>query len=392
LRFFLIASRTLNGWGDESATSKAIARNAPAVRRLEHLEDLRLPCAFGAAVPSPWPTAAPGAWVTALTRDLLRDFPVPPETPLFASIGWPGWTADQYKRLLADGDAPPIPEAPGVRERSLHSDLGLTGPLRVCHSACAAGTQLFGDALGLLRSGSRFGLVASGDSRLHPAGILGYDRLGALAPLHPDGPSASSRPFSSDRSGFVIGEGAAVFLLEAVPDGDRPSATPVAEILSSASTCDAFRLTDPEPGGEQIARCIRLALDRAGLQPDDVDIVLTHGTGTRANDAAEATALLQIFPQEAQHRPACLALKSMIGHCGMASGPVELGTALTSLRQGLIPPILNLTSPDPITDGLDLVPQGRPLPSGKTIILKNSFGFGGQNSCLLLRWNNSVDG
>jgi 3-oxoacyl-[acyl-carrier-protein] synthase II len=224
-------------------------------------------------------------------------------------------------------------------------------------------------------------LAGGSDAMVNPLGVLGFGMLGTLSRRNED-PSAASRPFDCDRDGFVIGEGAAVIVLEREGHARSRSAPVLAELAGYASTCDAWRLTDERPDAAGASAAIRRCLEDAGAAADDVDYVNAHGTGTRMNDTTEAAAIRQVFGARTDHLPVS-STKSMIGHLLAGAGAVELAASLLALRGGFVPPTINCTHPDPDCP-IDPVPlHAREVPI--QTVLSNSFGFGGQNACLLIR-------
>jgi len=353
-----------------------LSTGTSAIRRFDRIDPAGLPVTLAAQAPL-WlrdaPPDAPSraaalAWLAA--REALAQAGSPPTAPmaLAAAIGWPGGSAP-----------PPEPTALDAPARWLARLLGLEGPVRVCLSACAASTQALGDAARWIRSGrARQCLVVGGDTRLHPAGILGYARLGALETRHHSRPTAASRPYDRSRGGFVIGEGAGALLLEEASHARERGARILAWLRGHAATNDAFRLTDPDPAGTATARAITLALHDARLAPEAVDCLNLHGTGTPANDQAEAAALRLAFGPSLSRIPAG-SLKSMIGHLAMAAGAVESAATVLTLQNRLLPPNLNLEDLDPACAGPDYV-GSRARPAAIRYALKTSQGFGGQNA------------
>jgi 3-oxoacyl-[acyl-carrier-protein] synthase II len=250
-------------------------------------------------------------------------------------------------------------------------------------SACAASTQAIGKAFYDLKLGrSLVCLVGGADSRLHPEGILGYDKLGALATGFEKNPEKACRPFDRQRRGFVIGEGAGFLVMETLSGALRRGVPILAEVLASATTTDAYRLTDPEPEGVMAARCILDCLRTAGLGAADLDYIQAHGTGTLSNDRAEAAAIRLALGEQADRIPVS-SLKPYLGHASMAAGALETVASVLMFKKGLMPPCLNLDEPE---EGLNLhfIRAGGVYREVKTL-LKNSFGFGGQNACVILR-------
>jgi 3-oxoacyl-[acyl-carrier-protein] synthase II len=251
------------------------------------------------------------------------------------------------------------------------------GPVVTNYSACAAGAISVGQAFREIRAGRLEWALAGGfESMIHPFGVLSFQLLGALS--ESDRPLAEiSRPFDRDRDGFVIGEGAAAFVLESMERvGDRPV---YGELAGLGTSVDAYRVTAPSPDGSGAALCMRRALEDARLPATAVDYINAHGTSTLLNDVAETLAIKQVFGPRGSAPPVS-STKSMVGHAVAAAGNVELLAVLAALRDQALPPTINLDHPDPACD-LDYVPrEAREAPV--RVALSNSFGFGGQNACL----------
>jgi 3-oxoacyl-[acyl-carrier-protein] synthase II len=258
-------------------------------------------------------------------------------------------------------------------------EAGITGPSAVNVSACAAGTQALGEAFWLVRDGELDAVLAGGfDSMVNPLGVGGFSLLGALSESnHLVG--GASRPFDADRDGFVLGEGAAAFFLESLASAQARGAPVLAEVLGYGSTMDAFRVSDPDEHQRGAVAAMRAALRDAGLAPGDVDYINAHGTGTRKNDPAETRAIREVFGSAP---PPTSSSKSQIGHLIGAAGAVEAMAVLFALAEQILSATINLQKPDPECD-LDYVPN-RPRPARVRVALSNSFGFGGQNACLIL--------
>ena len=258
---------------------------------------------------------------------------------------------------------------------------GFSGPALVNHGACAAGAVAIGTAARLVRQGRLDVAIAGGfESMIHPFGVLSFQMLGALSERQ-DGPlEAISRPFDRTRDGFVIGEGAAMLVIESEEHARARGATIHGVIAGLGTSMDSYRTTAPPPDGRGAAQAMRAALREAGLEPAAIDWLNAHGTGTPLNDAAETAAIKTVFGAEA---PPVTSSKSAIGHAVAAAGAVEAVLSLLALRDRVLPPTLNLRTPDPVCD-LDYVPlTARPAPHLKRV-LSNSFGFGGVNGCLVI--------
>jgi 3-oxoacyl-[acyl-carrier-protein] synthase II len=255
------------------------------------------------------------------------------------------------------------------------------GPNNTIVTACAAGTQAVGEAFRLIARGDADVMLAGGsDSRLDPQLMVAYSAMKAMSSsLRP--PEEVSRPFDAERDGFVLGEGAAVLMLESYRKAKRRGARIYAEIKGYGSSFDAYGITRPEPEGKGAALSITSALREARVDASQIDYINAHGTSTRLNDLMETVAVKRVFKDRANRIPMS-SQKSMIGHLIGASGAVEAAATALSLDEGVIPPTINLATPDPQCD-LDYVPNtAREIPMRMAI--SNSFGFGGQNASLVM--------
>ena len=255
------------------------------------------------------------------------------------------------------------------------------GPNNTIVTACAAGTQAVGEAFRLIARGDADVMLAGGcDSRLDPVFLVAYNAMKTVSSsLRP--PSEVSRPFDGERDGFVLGEGAAVLVLESLKSARRRKAKIFAEIVGYGSSFDAFGITRPEPEGKGAAISMKAALREAKTDPADIDYINAHGTSTRLNDLMETVAVKRVFGHRASSIPMS-SQKSMVGHLIGASGALEAAATAMSLDRGVVPPTINQATPDPGCD-LDYVPNtARELPLRRAI--SNSFGFGGQNASLVM--------
>ena len=259
---------------------------------------------------------------------------------------------------------------------------GLKGPNLATVSACASGAHAIGEALRLLRAGDADVILAGGsEATITPMAMAGFGNARALSTRNDD-PQRASRPFDAERDGFVIGEGAAVLVLETEAHARRRGATPLGELCGYGATGDAYHMTAPCVDGEGAARAMRRALDDAHLPVDSVQYINAHGTSTPAGDPAEVTAIKTVFGEHAR-RLMVSSTKSMTGHLLGAAGGIEAVATLLCLARGIVPPTINLEKPDPTCD-LDFVPaQART--HRVTAALSNSFGFGGHNVTLALK-------
>lgn len=278
---------------------------------------------------------------------------------------------------------PMVPlQYPGTLPSEIAIALGLRGPSYSISTACTAGADAAGLAAGLIASGVLdAALVGGSDAPLVPILFAGFDRLQVLSRLN-DPPERASRPFSKDRNGFVLSEGAGVVMLEAEDVARARGVRVYAELAGFGATSDAHHHLHPEAEGTQGARAITMALANAGVTPDDVDYVNAHGTSTPKNDAVETRIVKHVFGERARRVPISSS-KSMLGHMIGASPAVELILCVLAIRDGVVPPTVNLTEPDPDCD-LDYVTEGaRRLPV--RVALSTSFGFGSRNAALVLR-------
>ncbi|MEO1496444.1 MAG: beta-ketoacyl-[acyl-carrier-protein] synthase family protein [Planctomycetota bacterium] len=257
---------------------------------------------------------------------------------------------------------------------------GAQGPTSNCLTACAASSQAIGEATEMIRRGDADAMISGGcHSMIHPFGVTGFNLLTALSERN-DEPHRASRPFDRDRDGFVLGEGAAMVLLEEYEHAKARGAQIHGELLGYGATADAFRITDTHPEGRGATACLNIALADAGKEPDEIDYVNAHGTSTSVNDRVETLALKQALGEHAYKTPVS-STKSMMGHLIAAAGATELIICLKVLADGVLPPTINYENPDPDCD-LDYVPN-EPRDKACKTVLSNSFGFGGQNVTLI---------
>ncbi len=261
-------------------------------------------------------------------------------------------------------------------------DLGLHGPVTASALACASGSAALLEARRLIMSGEADVVVAGGtDAGIAPVMFAGLCNMGALS-ANNDDPQGASRPFSADRDGFVYGEGAVLFVLESAHTARERGARIYGTVAGGALTTDAFHISHPDPTGRQPRRALKLALDRAGIAPDEVDYICAHGTATRINDAVETAAVRDVFGSAAE-RLVLSSPKSMVGHMIGAAGALSAMVALLAMRDGVVPPTINLDNPDPACD-LDYAPLVARDVTVRTALV-NAFGFGGQNCVVALR-------
>jgi 3-oxoacyl-[acyl-carrier-protein] synthase II len=255
---------------------------------------------------------------------------------------------------------------------------GYTGPNLCITTACAAGAHAIGEGMRLIRDHSADVVVVGGaEAAVTPLALAAFHRMGALSNRE-DEPAAASRPFDIDRDGFVMGEGAAVLILEAWDAAEARGATIHGELLGYGRTCDAHHITAPAPGGSGAVACMQLALDDAGLAPGEIGHVNAHGTSTPLNDAAEAAAIDKVFGDGVP----ITSTKGVTGHLIGAAGAAECVAALLACRDRLVPPTANHSQTDPEITA-DVV-AGTPRSVEHATALSNSFGFGGHNATLVV--------
>ncbi len=261
-------------------------------------------------------------------------------------------------------------------------DLGAHGPVNASALACASGTAALLEARRLILGGEADVVIAGGtDAGIAKAMFAGLSLMGPLSERN-DAPEEASRPFDADRDGFVFGEGAVVMVVESAGHASARSATAYGTIAGGALTSDAFHISAPEPSGAHAARAIELALRNADVTPAELHYICAHGTGTRANDASETRAIRIALGDAADDVPAS-SPKSMVGHLIGAAGALSAMVCLLAIRDGVLPPTINLHTPDPVCD-LDYVPL-RARQTKISVTAANAFGFGGQNCVIVLR-------
>ncbi|MEJ2561742.1 MAG: beta-ketoacyl-ACP synthase II [Anaerolineales bacterium] len=265
---------------------------------------------------------------------------------------------------------------------------GLRGPNMAIVTACASATNAIGEATEMIRRGAADVIVSGGsESPIINIAMAGFNVIDAISSRNDD-PTAASRPFDLDRDGFVVGEGAGILILESLEHAAARSAPVLAEVTGYAATNDAFHVSAPAVGGAGAAACMRLALEDAGLKPEDIDYINAHGTSTKLTDASETAAIKTTFGKTAYEVPIS-STKSMTGHLTGAAGGVEAIFCVKAIQDSVIPPTINYTTPDPECD-LDYVPN-EARKSELTHAMSNSFGFGGHNACLILSKPSGVE-
>lgn len=249
-------------------------------------------------------------------------------------------------------------------------------------TACATGAHCIGDAFRAILYGDAEAVIAGGtEANISPLTIAGFNSMKALSTRN-DEPERACRPFEKNRDGFVVGEGAGIVILEELEFAFKRGARIYAELVGFGYTGDAYHITAPPPDGDGAIRCMRMAINDAGLKPEEIDYINAHGTSTPLNDATETQAIKKVFGEHAQKIPIS-ATKSMTGHLLGAAGSTEAIFTILTIRDGIIPPTINYDEPDPECD-LDYVPNvARRQPVNTAI--SNAFGFGGTNATLVLK-------
>jgi 3-oxoacyl-[acyl-carrier-protein] synthase II len=261
--------------------------------------------------------------------------------------------------------------------------LQLLGYTNTVTTACAAGTQAIGDAAEVIRRGSADVMLAGGcEAGISELGLAGFSSMRALSTAHNDNPAVASRPFDRDRSGLVPAEGGGMLVLEGLDHALARGATPLAEVVGYGVGADASFLVAPEENGDGARRAMVTALADADLPPESVDCISAHATATRVGDVAETRAIKSVFSEHASRVPVT-AMKSQVGHLLGGAGGLEAVAGVQMLLTGTIPPTINLDNPDEECD-LDYVPH-KARETDVEILMKNSFGFGGQNAVLIFR-------
>ena len=259
---------------------------------------------------------------------------------------------------------------------------GIKGPNMAVTTACATGLNAIGEAAEMIRRGFVHTAICGGsEAAILPLSVAAFNVMGVLSTRN-DEPERACRPFDAQRDGFVIGEGAAILILERPEDAQARGAKIYGEVIGYGSSADAYHMAAPAVDGTGAAQAMRMALSDAGLKPHDVDHINAHGTGTSLNDVSETTAIKSVFGDHA-YKVAVSSTKSMTGHLMGAAGAVEAIACLKALEKGLIPPTINYEHPDPECD-LDYVPN-EARPADLRIAMSNSFGLGGHNACLIFR-------
>lgn len=294
---------------------------------------------------------------------------------------------EQHKRLIEKGpskvSAFTIPKLmSNAASGNISIMLGAQGPSTAVGTACASATNAMGDALNAIRRGDVDVVISGGsEAALTPLGMSAFASMKALS-MRNDDPAHASRPFDRDRDGFVMGEGAGMVVLEEYEHAKKRGANILCELLGFGTSADAFHITQPQEQGTGASAAMRFAVRDAGINLDQVDYINAHGTSTPLGDVAETIAIKKVFGAHAK-QVAISSTKSAIGHLLGASGGVEVIAAIQAVRNGLIPPTINIENQDPECD-LNYTPNTA-QDARVDIALSNSFGFGGHNACVIVR-------
>ena len=383
------------GRGREAACD-ALRNARSGVRRIENIDTSELNCRIGGEVPAEahrgsfkgfdrFSRFALIAAEEAAEQANVRGSVDPSRFGVIIGTGLGGCeTLDAgFRRVYKDGQSrvPPttIPWSMyNAAASAVSAHFGAKGPAYTPVSACASSAHAIGQAFQSIRSGQADVILAGGaDAPLTFGIILAWESMRVLA-IDNEHPEAACRPFSADRKGLVLAEGAAVLMLESWEHAGKRGQAILGEIVGSGITSDAGHLTDPSADGA--ARAIRMAL--GDLRPTDIGYINAHGTATRANDATETAAIKSVFEEHAYRVPVS-STKSMHGHAMGASGAIEIVSSLVALNDGFVPPTINLRTSDPACD-LDYVPNA-PRDARVPLFLSNSFGFGGMNGVVAVR-------
>lgn len=297
------------------------------------------------------------------------------------ATGIHSWRESNYKRANPTSIINALPNMPS---HFVSRITGAVGPLITPSVACATGIQAVGEAKDLIQLGKCDVVIAGAiDAVMLDYILAGFNATRAMTNSHNDSPHLASRPFDADRSGFVLGEGGAVFIIESLESALQRNATIYAEVRGYASSSDAYHVAAPEPTGAGARRAMQWALDDASVNTEDIEYINAHGTSTQANDYIETLAIKHVFGEHAYNIPVS-STKSMIGHAMAGCGALELSACLMTLQDKVLHPTINYETPDPECD-LDYVPNiARQVPD-ITTVMSNSFGLGGQNASIVVQ-------
>jgi 3-oxoacyl-[acyl-carrier-protein] synthase II len=304
-----------------------------------------------------------------------------------SGIGGLGTLSEQLKILIEKGPDRVSPflipmMISDMAGAQISINIGAKGANVCSTSACSSGSDAIGNAYEILKRGDGVAIITGGaEAVITPIGVAGFNAARTLSTRNDD-PKTASRPFDAQRDGFVIGEGAAILVLETLDFAKKRGAHILAEIIGYGASSDAYHITSPPDSAEGAVRSMKMALRKAEIEPTDIDYINAHGTSTEINDKTETKAIKAVFGDYAYKVPIS-STKSMTGHMIGAAGAIEASICVLTIQNGVIPPTMNLHNPDPECD-LDYVPNVARRANVKTA-LSNTFGFGGHNSCLIIR-------
>jgi len=303
-----------------------------------------------------------------------------------SGIGGIGSLSEQYEVMFERGPLRVSPYLipmllPDTAAGSVAIELGLHGPNLAVVTACASGTNSIGEAAAIIKRGDADVVLAGGaEAAIFPITMAGLSVMKAMSTRN-DEPERASRPFDNERDGFLMGEGAAVLVVESLEHARARNANILAEITGYGLTNDAFHITHPAENGAGAAKCMEMALNHAGLAPESIEYINAHGTSTPLNDKSETAAIKTVFGEHA-HNLAVSSTKSMTGHLLGASGAIEAMFCVKAIVDECLPPTINYENPDPECD-LDYIPN-QARPQKVQHVMSNSFGFGGHNATIIL--------
>ncbi len=305
-----------------------------------------------------------------------------------SGIGGLGTLEAQHKTLVERGPGRVSPfmipyMISNISSGIVAMEYGFGGPNMCIVTACATSNHNIGEAWRIMKFGDADVMVTGGsEATILPTGLAGFSNMKALSTRNDD-PTTASRPFDVDRDGFVMGEGAGVVILETLEHATKRGAHIYGELVGYGISADAYHLTAPLPEGEGAARCMKMALDHAGMKPEDIDYVNAHGTSTPVGDVCETKAIKAVFGDHAKNGLLVSSTKSMTGHLLGAAGGVELAACLMAMQDDIVPPTINIINQDPNCD-LDYV-ANKARSTRINAALSNSFGFGGHNSTVIVK-------
>lgn len=374
-----------------SDTFAALLRGESGVGPITSFDASDFPVRFAAELKSR-PQMDQGALKLDLTRrcweqmkSQIGDTPLPERIGVCVGSEAARPDLEDFARRLRANAAPEVEElrrnAADAPARWLANAVGATGPVSTVSTACTSSSQALGEGLLRLQRGQAEAMIVGGvDVLVGPLMVTGFSLLGALSTRNAE-PRRASRPFDMDRDGFVLGEGAGFLLIETEESARSAGRTPLAELSGYGTSCNAWRITDSPPDGRGAAQSMAAALQSAGIEPHEIGYINAHGTSTGMNDPSESSGIRRVFGSDVATVPVSSS-KSMMGHLVAACGAVEALVCMEVVRQGKIPPTLNLEQPDPACALLHVV--DRPLMRRVRHALSNAFGFGGSNGSLVV--------